>query len=400
MRISLLLQREPFPEILERTLSVFCSEYFDQDLSVRWYAKRSQKPHKEIGQVWLCNPYLNAIFISGTNQTAIQPVINEYSRSPIWWRRPFQKIYVLMASHIATKSLLASYFILVSPPIKEPERYVILGGNHHIRLIDSKDSQCFVISKAGFSRDMIARDIETRQQHAFLPAPQIGDFDKDYTWYKEAFITGTPVNRLRSSERADSALKSVSTSLKTLYEKTSENIPLNHYEKRLTGKIEVAVSSNKNLSDRNKRDMISITENLSKILSKYGEEDVATVQSHGDFQPANILVDGDKTWLIDWEYTQRRQNAYDSLVFSLRSRFPERFDRQVEKALEGSLNIINSESFVNWAGKANRKKSLALFLLEEIDLRLMEISSPMIHTVDNGFFTFVDQAAKATQKLA
>jgi len=320
-----------------------------------------------------------------------------HSLQQLW---PFQQIYVLLASFRATSSLAAPYSLVITPPVKESGRYVILGGNHHIRLIDSKTRQCFVICKAGFDRDMLARDFETRRRHPFLPAPRIYDFDEEFAWYREDFISGTPINRLKNIEKAKVAVESVSTALKTLYESTLENIPLSQYSKRLADRIGTAVSLNKLLSDSDKSQILSTADTLKQILSPERKKDIRTVQSHGDFQPANILADNDNTWLIDWEYTQRRQAAYDSLVFSLQSRFPDKFSSRVETALNGSLEVINNTSCFDWVGKASRHISLALFLLEEIDLRLMEISNPMILKIDNGFFTFSAQAAQAAQKLA
>ena len=53
---------------------------------------------------------------------------------------------------------------------------------------------------------------------------------------------------------------------------------------------------------------------------------VDTAQSHGDFQPANILIptvsDQRNVYLIDWEYTDKRCRWYDAMVFVLNSRSP------------------------------------------------------------------------------
>ena len=40
MRISLLLQREPFGEIVERTLATFLESWTGQPHEVRWYGGR------------------------------------------------------------------------------------------------------------------------------------------------------------------------------------------------------------------------------------------------------------------------------------------------------------------------------------------------------------------------
>jgi len=42
--------------------------------------------------------------------------------------------------------------------------------------------------------------------------------------------------------------------------------------------------------------------------------------SHGDFQPGNILVEGEHIWITDWEYAAVRQRDYDVLVYVLATR--------------------------------------------------------------------------------
>ena len=59
-----------------------------------------------------------------------------------------------------------------------------------------------------------------------------------------------------------------------------------------------------------------------KVLIQKGSKKIVTAQTHGDFHAANMLIEKDHFWLIDWEYSSRRQIAYDALVYSLASRFP------------------------------------------------------------------------------
>ncbi len=398
MRISLLLQREPFGKIIEQTLLVFFQKHFEQKISVKWYSKKKYIPSNS-GQIWFCNPYTNTIFTAAVKQNALQPALNEFSRSRIWWRRPIQKLYVFLASCRFSSSFLAPYAILVSPPVNESENFVILGGNHHIRLIDSKTNQCFVICKSGFDKDMMALDINIRQQHPYLPAPKIYDYDRDFTWYSESFITGTPINRLEKINRGEIALKQVSMALKKLYEETLEDYSLVHYSESVMDRIEIALEQNSRLSLNEKRLFCSVLKDLKQIVSTSQNNMVPVVQSHGDFQPANILLDEEKSWLIDWEYTRKRQFGYDGLVFFLESRFPGGLAVRVKNALIGKLMVDKSLFGFDWADKEKRRISLALFLLEEIDLHLMENACPMIHTIDKGLFVFIEQAAIATRDL-
>ena len=55
---------------------------------------------------------------------------------------------------------------------------------------------------------------------------------------------------------------------------------------------------------------------LCQIIEKGGEIVIPTTLTHGDFQPANIIYcNKEKTFIIDWEYSSRRFEAYDQFVY-------------------------------------------------------------------------------------
>jgi hypothetical protein len=116
---------------------------------------------------------------------------------------------------------------------------------------------------------------------------------------------------------------------------------------------------------------------------------LATVLAHGDFQPANILVDADRLWLIDWEYSGRRQAAYDELTFILGSRFTRglggRWQRMITQGIpEGGRWPDFSCSANDWQDSRHRLLYGSLFLLEELALRLEENNNPFFVQLDTG----------------
>ncbi len=68
-------------------------------------------------------------------------------------------------------------------------------------------------------------------------------------------------------------------------------------------------------------------------MAKYGESPasvasaprtITLAQSHGDFQPGNILVERatDRVLIVDWEYSEQRSYGYDFWVYDLAMRSP------------------------------------------------------------------------------
>ncbi len=149
MRISLLLQREPFGRILEKTLKVFLDEKFKGTYRVKWSKTKSFDTESSDSQHWLCNYYLNAIFVPEVSRSTLNPVIQEFSRSIKSWRIPLQKLYVYLATTLLANRFAGAH-IYIYPPISNPHGILIIGGNHHIRLLDYNQNCCFVIHKDGF----------------------------------------------------------------------------------------------------------------------------------------------------------------------------------------------------------------------------------------------------------
>ena len=136
MRISLLLQREPFERIIEKTLQAFLNEKYKGSYNVKWLNSSNSNSKKNDSQLWLCNYYLNAIFDPEIKKSALSPVIREFSRSTKSWRIPLQKLYVYLATTKILAHRFASASIEITPPLSNSQEILIVGGNHHIRLLD------------------------------------------------------------------------------------------------------------------------------------------------------------------------------------------------------------------------------------------------------------------------
>jgi len=218
MKISLLLKREPFAKILEETLSSFFSEYYDAHYTVKWFTRNQRKKtaSMDTGQWWLCNPLINSIYAEGAEDVPFDTIKHEYAINPTRpWRSILQKFYIYITTRTKLGSVLAPYFLLITPEIKNPSQILIIGGNNKIRIIDSASNTVFVILKKGFDRKYLERETQIRQGYDSLPVPSVKQAGKT-DWYSERMICGGCSPDRMSKDIGDQILVDTSRNMQQL----------------------------------------------------------------------------------------------------------------------------------------------------------------------------------------
>ncbi len=378
MRISLLLEREPFPHILEQTLSRYWSDHFGQPITVRWQTGR---PNGRIGQIWLVNAYLNTIFVPDVDAAVFDPIKREYSRSPVWWKRPLQQTYVHLAIHPRLAHRFTQAYLTVSPVLPEAAQTLVIPGNHKIRWLDMVRQTTVGIVKAGFDDHFFRQELKARQQAAAhgVPVPELLEAAPEAGWFSEQYVSGTPLNRLADRQQAEQALAEVSERMQSLLAATAVEIPAHTYITTLSAKILARIQTHHLLTAVEKETMAVQTEALAAQAVQQTTP-ITTALTHGDFQPANILLNENGVWLIDWEYAARRQISYDALVFGLNTRFPQGLAGRLQRYGDTGDLAHPVAALANWPGMGldvfGRTNQITLFLMEELDLTLTELAQP------------------------
>ncbi len=395
MRLSLLLPREPFPVIFEQTLSRFLWSWTGRPYEIHW---RPQRPllasPARPGEFWLVNSYLNAIFLPRADPAIFGPVKQEFSRSLSWWRRWPQRLYVDMATSPLTAKWLAHAGVSLTPALPQAELMLIVAGNHKIRLLDYGEKTVYAIRKSGFPATFLEREIEVRRQaeELGLPVPRIKTVAGDGAWLSEAYVSGAPVNRLQDPAQARAAFAKAHQALQVLHQHTFSEVNANQYVDLLATEAHNHIEANGLIPPGSKglfiQTLDSLVARIKALLPACGNR-LPTVLAHGDFQPANILVDADRLWLIDWEYSGRRQAAYDILTFRLESRFTRGLSGRLQKFIaqgipDGGLWPDFSCYANGWQDSRHRLLYGLLFLLEEMALRLEENNNPSFVQLDKG----------------
>ena len=74
MKISTLLEREPFDKIFEKTMTAFFSDFTNHPHNVKWYPKKCNNQNTAFMQQWYCNPLINSIFVNGVDPSLFDPI--------------------------------------------------------------------------------------------------------------------------------------------------------------------------------------------------------------------------------------------------------------------------------------------------------------------------------------
>lgn len=385
MRISLLLEREPFAQILERTLADFWSDRYGLDFQVRWNPTTRENTVK--ASQWWCNYYLNAIFPPSLERSGLEPIRREFSRSLVAWRRPIQQVYVNLALSGSMASWLKQAELRAWPHVADHDTQLIVAGNHRIRVLDHQAKRVFVIAKHGADSSFLRNEVRSRAaaESAGVQVPSLIDSHVEDGWFAEEYIAGTPINRL-----ADEALRkqhacAADRQMQRFWESARKSTDVIHYTNAMYDRIKDYVHTNACLSVQQRQQIVEVSTHLLRDTVSISAEcpRLDTTQSHGDYQAANILADNEKTQIIDWEYAARRQFDYDRLVFELDARTPRGLVERIAKYCQAARP----------GDKLPRNMQCGLFLLEELERHLKENANQQFRQVGRGLLDLITEMA-------
>ena len=300
MRISLLEEREDFKSILNDTLS-----------SSSFFIENNYSGKKK----YYINKYLNFIATNKLPENVFQILVNEYSSSLSWWKKGIQLLYVKFAISKNFRALLSHRSIKLPSSF---ENFLILGGNHRLRLFSVNLKSSVVLLKQGEREGYVNNDIAIRTENKLTYAPQLLKYGED--WLKEEYFDGVPLNRLKDSKKIDSFQKKIiNIHLKELLLSAKKSWTNKEYQLFIKNEINFIIGD-KFLQKTavKKNTIIALFDLLFKELST---ENISISWSHGDFQMANILVKENNLKVIDWESANKRYYLYDiyTLIGGLRS---------------------------------------------------------------------------------
>jgi len=393
MRMTELIQREPFGELLAESLKRFLNKE-NRCSEVLWDENHGNiSKLKASGyQIWYVNYYTNAIFTANSKKHIFKPLINEFSKSTKWWKSFFQRLYVFASFSETFSGILKHAIVAIRPHLKDWQYILIIPGNHKVRILDFNSNQCYSVMKKGYSSVKISDEIQIRkkmEQHG-LSIPAILRTDLDKMIITEEIIIGTPLNRLPSKKQHAYLLQSFEM-ITLMMQMTKKEISIKKYIKQLSGQIQTALSTCTWKDSCYTQDIKYLADLLFELVEPQSDYPIMLAQSHGDFQPANILCQNGRIWLIDWEYSAERQYGFDHLVYHLQSRAPGNLSKRLIKPLRSLQSQISVKIFEKLLPEELYEKRLQLFLLEELLIRLHENIFPYHTNIDKGLHIFINE---------
>ena len=404
MKISVLLDREPFDKIFEETFATFLSDLFNYPHVVSWKKKKLIPGYSQNTQQWLCNPLVNSIFINGANQNIFNSINGEYANNPLKpWRSKFQRFYLFLSQNKITAPILSEYTIDITPPIKDSKNKLIIGGNTKIRLIDVVEGRVYVILKKGFDRKYIDKEVYARENFKHFDIPKIYNIGTNAIWYSEEYISGFSPNRLDSTTGIK-VLDKVVAGIHKMLNDTKVSKSLSEYLFELEERVFDGLKYINYIEVGYKENIIDFIKQLSNELKEYSDRILSTAYCHGDFHQGNILSDGEKNWILDWENSGQKQIGYDLIIFLLESRIANGFHMRFSKLLNNQFDsfqsdIINNWPELNWQNKDSKKISLLLFLIEEIDFHVTENNNPLFFNNSNKITERFNELEKCFESI-
>jgi hypothetical protein len=335
MRISLLEKREDFYKILKITLNSYIENSNINNTKFSFY---------------VVNKYLNFIANIYLPSSLFNILKNEYSNSNVNWKIIFQFLYVQLAVKKGLRLFFAQKVIRLPNYFSE---FLILGGNHRLRLFSKTLNGSLVILKSKEREKYICNDIKIRESFCLSFAPIILDKGKD--WFIEEYFEGKPVNRLKKENDYNLDLL-FEFYQKELLDPSKEVLTIIDYKNLINLDLKTILKVNFESNLKNDLDKL-IVETFKSLFSLINTERVEVSWTHGDLQEANILINKEKIKVIDWESADKRFYLYDYFTFFSKIR----------------SNISLNKSISNFSAKfKNDMNFIYLLLIEELRFSLNE----------------------------
>ena len=365
MKIALLEKREDFKAVFISTLA--------------WFIKVSPELNTDdIRPVcFRYNRLLNIVYPEGFSPTDLWSLVQDYRFNKSVVRRGIQRIYVWLAIKTPFERLFSPYFLKFHQLPKNMSRCAFLPGSHSIRIIDFEADICCVVAKPGAFSGFLESDVGGRKGISI--APKVLHYDSHLRFYTEKRISGISVDRVLNYNESMLAYAKVKGIMRDRYAESVEKMPFGMYLLHLQSELNDVVAS---LADRlgfefSER-ILRMREMSERCALACQIEFVLVCDTHGDFQPGNILVANNDVWLIDWEYSARRSFFFDAIVLECDTRKIYDLAGRLERFY---TKIRTEEGVLSWTGEdlsSDNEVYVILFLLEELILLLREASADYV----------------------
>lgn len=304
MKISEMLQREDFYDILPKTLNRYASFLGIEQGSV---VVKDNGCKADL----FVNEKLNAIISAKPSKNVKDYLKTEYAVNGSALRKVMVNAYLMasttMVKRFSQRGLSLKTLISLNDALIYP-------CNKKIRLFDFASGMVYTVLKDSFPDIYIKRETEFRQNTDAVFVPKITKSGEGC--YSETIIkNGRPLARIQDEAFVEQKKKD-SLDLLLSLTKDRERIFAKEYLAELKDRCMAMLAS------KNGFDGESIVRGIfDKLNDGINDCEIEMVTSHGDFQPGNIWIDEEgKIVIIDWETVKKRSPFYDYAALYCRLR--------------------------------------------------------------------------------
>ena len=351
MKISEMLQREDFYDILPKTLNRYASFLGIEQGSV-------EVKDKDMMAVLYVNEKLNAIISAKPSKNVKDYLKTEYAVNGSALRKLMVNAYLTAGTTMVRRLSQRGLALKSSLPLNDS---LIYPCNKKIRLFDFASGMVYTVLKDGFPDIYIKRETEFRQNTDAAFVPKITKSGEGC--YSESIIkNGRPLARIQDETFVEQKKKE-SLDLLLSLTKERESISANEYLDQLKDRCLTMLAEKKGF------DSESIVSGIfDKLIDGLNDCEIELVTSHGDFQPGNIWIDKEgMIVIIDWETVKKRSPFYDYAALFLRLRN--------HGGQQNFCNRVLENNYLKSIDGCNVDTVLRIVLAEELEYQTEELIS-------------------------
>lgn len=383
MRATYLQRREPFDEILVRTLKAGWEAQYGAGIDVRLQENDGR------GRRWLLQPLLNGYYVPEAG-SAVRTFLRENFRHTVVRRRAAaQWVLGTLLAHPIGLRLTGRTAFFVDGILPSERNLLVTPGSQRIRVFDFERGCSRVMLKDGFDSAPMRREIAVRGRGEG-PFPGMTAWSEDAQFFEEPILDALPLGRVPERRDFERLEREAIETLEQWLTNSKEDVSVDDRLELLVVSIEDDLDRLGNRLEATWRLRLRRwTEQLADGARQLGVVPVA--DSHGDLMRDNIMVDRSnrRVILIDWERCRRRYFWYDRLVYSLDSRFPEGLGERLRAFARGATTRWEWEDLPR--DEAWRRAALALFLLEDLVGNLRVNASSPIYGIAEDFRIYLSE---------
>lgn len=351
MKISEMLQREDFYDILPKTLNRYANflgieqgsvEVLDKGMEADMYA----------------NERLNAIISAKPSNNVKDYLKTEYAVNGSMVRKSMVSAYLTASTMLVKRCAQRGLNLKSSLPLND---VLIYPCNKKIRLFDFSTGVVYTVLKEGFPDIYIKRETAFRLNAKAKFVPRI--VESGNGCYSEVIIKkGKPLARIRDVVYVEEKKQESLRLLSSLSPQPRE-VMVKAYIDELKERCRKMLATKGGFAEVERTTAI-----FDRLQKEVQDCRVGLVMSHGDFQPGNIWIDEEgEIIIIDWETVKERSPYYDyaALYCSLRN----------HGGMKGFCERVLSDKHLSDVEACPAKTVLTLILAEELEYQTEELIS-------------------------